>query len=97
MLTLTSHLRPDFEVEEAVRADLVEHVVEEADGRLGDALAGAVQVDGDRDAGLLGLPHHGGDAGRRRRRGLGGCEDGRDDGGSPTGAERGCTSRVRAH
>ena len=45
----------DREVEPAVAADLVEHVVEERQpgGRV-DLALGAVEVDGDRDRGLLG-------------------------------------------
>ena len=48
----------DGEVDEAVAGDLLEHVVEEADAGRDLGTAGAVEVDADRDVGLLGLALH---------------------------------------
>ena len=52
----------DRQVDQAVAGDLVQHVVEEADAGLDPALAGAVEVDGDRDVGFLGFARDGGAA-----------------------------------
>ena len=52
----------DRQVDQAVAGDLVQHVVEEADAGLDSPLAGAVEVDGDRDVGFLGFARDGGAA-----------------------------------
>ena len=66
----------DVEVDQAVAADLVEHVLEKRHAGVKPAPAGAVQIDGHGDLGFAGVAAHGGDARLRRfgsgcKRGLG--------------------------
>ncbi len=53
------------DVDQAVAAQLLQHVVEEADAGLDVVLAGAVEIDGGGDARLLGGARHVGAAVRR--------------------------------
>ena len=48
-------LGADAEVDQGVAGDLLQHVVEEADAGGDFSRAGAVEVDGDRNVGFLGL------------------------------------------
>ena len=52
----------DVEINQAVAADLVEHVLEKRHAGVESALAGAIQIDGHGDLGFAGVAAHGGAA-----------------------------------
>ena len=52
-------LGPDFQVHHGMAAEALQHMVQKADPGIDVALAGAVQIERNRDFGLAGLPFNG--------------------------------------